>query len=167
MTSVTIVRRIEARPSIVFEALTTPAGIAQWWGPDAGPVLEADVDLRVGGSFRVRFRMLDGSRTRESAATYLVVDPPARLASTWRWLGNEAEGESRIEFALRPVDGATELTFTHALLANDDEARDHEDGWNGAFDKLQRAIRRAGSARMTSEPLEFEDRTSRLASSLR
>ena len=39
MTSLTIVRKIAARPSIVFDALTTPEGIAVWWGSDAGPVL--------------------------------------------------------------------------------------------------------------------------------
>ena len=39
MTSLTIVRRIRARPSIVFDALTTQEGIVGWWGPDAGPVL--------------------------------------------------------------------------------------------------------------------------------
>jgi uncharacterized protein YndB with AHSA1/START domain len=41
MTSLTLVRRIKARPSIVFDALTTPEGIACWWGPDDGPVLVA------------------------------------------------------------------------------------------------------------------------------
>ena len=61
MTSLTLVRRIAARPSIVFDALTTPDGIACWWGPDAGPVLLAETDVRVGGRFRVRFRTLDGS----------------------------------------------------------------------------------------------------------
>ena len=55
MTSLTLVRRIAARPSIVFDALTTPEGIAGWWGPDGGPVLVAESDPRVGGRFRVRF----------------------------------------------------------------------------------------------------------------
>jgi len=41
MTSLTLVRRIRARPSIVFDALTMPEGIACWWGPDGGPVLLA------------------------------------------------------------------------------------------------------------------------------
>jgi uncharacterized protein YndB with AHSA1/START domain len=31
MTSLTLVRRIRARPQIVFEAVTTAEGIAQWW----------------------------------------------------------------------------------------------------------------------------------------
>ena len=69
MTSLTLVRRIAARPSIVFDALTTPEGIACWWGPDAGPVLLAETDVRVGGRFRVRFRMLDGSE-HESSGVY-------------------------------------------------------------------------------------------------
>ena len=137
MTSLTIVRRIAARPSIVFDAMTTPEGIAQWWGPDAGPVLEAQVDLRVGGRFRVRFRMLDGTE-HESHGEYLEIERPARVVSTWTWLGDESVGESRIEIDLRAIETGTELTFTHALLADDDERRGHEEGWNGALDKLQR-----------------------------
>jgi len=49
VTSLTLVRRIRARPAILFEALTTPDGIAHWWGPDAGPVLFAETDVRTGG----------------------------------------------------------------------------------------------------------------------
>jgi uncharacterized protein YndB with AHSA1/START domain len=48
MTSLTLVRRIKARPSIVFDALTTAEGIASWWGPDGGPVLVAESDPQVG-----------------------------------------------------------------------------------------------------------------------
>src|SRR5262249_14104663 len=70
MTSLTLVRRIKARPLIVFDALTTPEGIAIWWGPDDGPVLVAETDPRVGGHFRVRFRRLDGSE-HESSGEYL------------------------------------------------------------------------------------------------
>jgi uncharacterized protein YndB with AHSA1/START domain len=61
MTSLTLVRRIKARPQIVFDAVTTAEDIAQWRGPDAGPVLLAEADPRVGGRYRVRFRMLDSS----------------------------------------------------------------------------------------------------------
>ncbi len=60
MTDMTIVRRIAARPSIVFEALTTQEGIASWWGPDDIPVISANVDPTVGGHFRVHFRTSDG-----------------------------------------------------------------------------------------------------------
>ena len=138
MTSLTLKRRIAARPAIVFDALTTPEGIALWWGPDNGPVLLAEVDPRIGGQFRVRFRMLDGTE-HESSGTYLEVERPTRLAMTWRWLGGmEDSGESRIDIELRPTEHGTELVFTHARLRDEETRRDHEDGWSGAFDKLER-----------------------------
>jgi uncharacterized protein YndB with AHSA1/START domain len=138
MTSLTLVRRIAARPSIVFDALTTPEGISHWWGPDAGPVLFAMTDVRVGGRFKVRFRMLDGTE-HESSGEYLEVNPPVRLAMTWRWLGQEDDdGESRVEIDLRPVDGGTELVFTHAQLSSEESRKGHTEGWNGALDKLEK-----------------------------
>ena len=137
MTSLTLVRRIAARPSIVFDALTTPDGIACWWGPDAGPVLLAETDVRVGGRFRVRFRTLDGSE-HESSGEYLEVARPARLAMSWRWEAGEDPGESLVEIELRAIAEGTELIFTHSRLRDEDTRRSHEEGWNGALDKLQR-----------------------------
>jgi uncharacterized protein YndB with AHSA1/START domain len=137
MTSLTLVRRIAARPSIVFDALTTPEGIACWWGPDGGPVLLAETDPRVGGRFRVRFRMLDGSE-HESSGEYLEVVRPKRLAMSWRWEGGEDARESRVEIDLRPIAEGTELTFTHSRLRDEETRRRHEQGWNGSLDKLER-----------------------------
>jgi uncharacterized protein YndB with AHSA1/START domain len=137
MTSLTLVRRIAARPSIVFEALTTPEGIACWWGPDAGPVLLAETDVRIGGRFRVRFRRLDGSEY-ESSGVYLEIVRPERLAMSWRWQGGEEPGESLVEIDLRTVAEGTELVFTHSRLHDEDARRSHEEGWSGALDKLQR-----------------------------
>jgi uncharacterized protein YndB with AHSA1/START domain len=136
MTSLTIVRRIAARPSIVFDALTTPEGITCWWGPDAGPVLLAETDARVGGRFRIRFRMLDGSE-HESSGEYVEVTRPQRLVMTWRWAGGEDPGESLVEIDLRAIAEGTELTFTHSRLRDEETRRSHEEGWNGALDKLE------------------------------
>jgi uncharacterized protein YndB with AHSA1/START domain len=137
MTSLTLVRRIAARPAIVFDALTTPDGISAWWGPDGGPVLAAETDVRVGGKFRVRFRMLDGSE-HESSGEYLEVARPERLAMSWRWEDGEDPGESRVEFVLRAVGDGTELTLTHSRLHDEETRRSHEEGWSGALDKLER-----------------------------
>ena len=141
MTSLTLVRRIAARPAIVFDALTTPDGIACWWGPDDGPVLLAETDIRVGGRFRVRFRMLNGSE-HESSGEYIEVDRPTRLVMSWRWInGGESEesGElSHLEIDLRPIDTGTELTLTHSRLQSDASRASHERGWTGSLDKLVR-----------------------------
>jgi uncharacterized protein YndB with AHSA1/START domain len=138
MTSVTLVRRIRARPAIVFDAITTAEGIVHWWGPDAGPVLVAEVDVRVGGRYRVRFRLLDGSE-HESSGAFLELVRPELAVLSWRWTGGvEDPGESRLEMRLRPITEGTELTLTHARLHDDETGRSHEQGWAGALDKLER-----------------------------
>jgi uncharacterized protein YndB with AHSA1/START domain len=141
MTSLTLVRRIRARPSIVFEALTTPDGIAHWWGPDAGPVLLAETEVRVGGRFRIRFRLLDGSE-HESTGEYLEIVESKRLVMSWQWTHGgdpEEHGEvSRIEIDLKGIDIGTEIVFTHARLATEGSRASHERGWAGALDKLVR-----------------------------
>jgi uncharacterized protein YndB with AHSA1/START domain len=137
MTSLTLVRRIRARPQLVFDAVTTAEGIAHWWGPDAGPVLVAESDPRVGGRYRVRFlRMLD-STEYESSGEFLEIVPPERVVMSWRWKGGVPEpGESRLEITLKTVAEGTELTFVHSQLRDEESSRSHEEGWAGALDKL-------------------------------
>lgn len=147
MNNITLKRRIKARPSIVFDALTTAEGIGAWWGPDDIPVLGAAVDARVGGAYRVRFRTLDG-REHEAHGTFLELVAPRRVVMSWQWsVGGEADERgrtSRIEFDLVPFAGGTDLTFTHADLASEASARSHAWGWTGALDKLVPQLERVG-----------------------
>jgi uncharacterized protein YndB with AHSA1/START domain len=149
MTSLTLVRRIRARPSIVFEALTTPQGITQWWGPDDGPVIIAETDVRVGGRYRVRFRKLDGTE-HESTGEYLEIVESKRLVMSWQWTSggepDEAGEVSRIEIELKRIDAGTEITFTHARLKTEASRASHEWGWSGALDKLARHVSTERSA---------------------
>jgi uncharacterized protein YndB with AHSA1/START domain len=139
MTSVTLVRQIRARPSIVFDLLSTAEGLTSWWGPADVPVLEAEAEVRVGGRYRVLFRTLDGLE-HECAGEFLEITPPERITMTWCWTaGGEPEeqgGTSRVEFHLRPSDVGTELTLVHANLRNAASEASHRGGWGGALDKL-------------------------------
>jgi len=139
MTSLTLVRRIAARPTIVFEALSTAEGVAAWWGPDDLPVLSAELDARVGGAYRVRFQTLDGQQ-HEAFGECLEVDPPRRLALSWSYAfggePEEARRTSRVEFDVRPIDGGAELTLTHTRLANEASLASHAQGWTGSLAKL-------------------------------
>ena len=143
MTSLTLVRRIRARPAVVFQALTSAEGLSQWLGPDAGPVLFAESDARVGGSFRVRFRMLDGTE-HESTGEYLELVAPKRVVMSWQWTAGgdpDERGEiSRVVIELAPSEAGTELTFTHERLQTEAARSSHERGWMGALDKLERYV---------------------------
>jgi uncharacterized protein YndB with AHSA1/START domain len=165
MTSLTLIRRIRAQPAIVFAALITPEGLTHWFGPDAGPVLAAESDARVGGRFRVRFRMLNGSE-HEASGEYVEVVDARRVVMTWQWtFGGEPDEHnevSRVEIDLRAIDIGTELTFTHARLQTEASCTSHRQGWSGALDKLERymavepAVVTPGEARQPGNRLNLD-----------
>src|SRR5262249_28810856 len=142
MSEIKLVRRIAARPSIVFEALTTTEGMTSWWGPEECPVLSATADVRVGGRFRVRFRAAGSEH--ECTGEFLEIEAPRRIMMSWQWISGGDPGErarvSRLEMHLRPIDTGTELTLIHAELRDEVTARSHERGWGGALDKLTRRL---------------------------
>ena len=138
MTSLTLVRTIRARPMIVFDAVTTAEGIVHWWGPDAGPVLIAEADARVGGRYRVRFlRLLDDTQY-ECSGEFLELVRPELVVLSWNWTNGVPEpGESRVQFSLKAVSEGTELTLVHSQLRDEEGRLSHTDGWSGALDKLE------------------------------
>jgi uncharacterized protein YndB with AHSA1/START domain len=109
--------------------------MARWWGPDAGPVLSAEADVRPGGRFRVVFRTLDGEE-HDSSGVYREVEPERRLVFTWQWV-SAPERETLVTVELRPVPEGTELTLTHAGFRDEATRDSHREGWSGALGKLE------------------------------
>ena len=76
-------RLFDAPRALVFEAMTRPEHIRQWWGNlgEGYSVPVCEVDLRVGGKWRFVNRMPNG----ESAAfygEYREINPPERVVFT-------------------------------------------------------------------------------------
>jgi uncharacterized protein YndB with AHSA1/START domain len=51
-TQILITREFDAPRHLLYKACTTPELIKRWWGGDRGEVTTAEVDLRVGGTWR-------------------------------------------------------------------------------------------------------------------
>jgi uncharacterized protein YndB with AHSA1/START domain len=132
--SVTIVRKINAPAAKVWAAITQPELMMQWWGPDAGPTLRAEADVRPGGRFSVAFRLLNGEE-HNPTGVYQEVIPEKKLVFTWDLPGT-LERESLVTFLLEPIDGGTRLTLLHEHLPDEEARKSHEQGWNGLLDKL-------------------------------
>jgi uncharacterized protein YndB with AHSA1/START domain len=106
---------IAAPPDAVFEALTDPAELAEWWGSeDTYRTKDWTVDPTEGGAWRATTVDPDG---REGAlgGTFTEVDAPRVLETTWRTSWDDAESTVRWELAPAVVDGGagTRLTVTH------------------------------------------------------
>jgi uncharacterized protein YndB with AHSA1/START domain len=129
--SVEIRRRLPAPIAEVFRWWTEPERVREWMSPTGS--VEAEVDLRVGGAFRIV--MSGHGQVIEHVGQYLEIDAPRRLVFTWASVFTGAE-PSLVTVELEPEgDGATQLRIVHAQLP-DDAAASHRDGWGAMADRL-------------------------------
>jgi uncharacterized protein YndB with AHSA1/START domain len=130
-------RHYKAAPEKVWRAWTDPQALAQWFGPDdAGVVSLADMDVRVGGRYHIRFGV-PGDEEHNVSGVYQEVVPNEKLVFSWAWQSTP-ERVSRVTVVLRPEGGGTEMIFRHEQFF-DEAARDrHHQGWSGAMYKLDR-----------------------------
>lgn len=136
--SLTLARRLKASTADVFAAWTDPEKIVHWFGPGHTLVdtVTADMDVRVGGHFRIGFKTDDGEQ-HEVGGKYLEILPNERLVFSWAW-HSTPERQSRVTVTLKPEGDVTFLTLTHDKFF-DEAARDgHKRGWTGTLDKLER-----------------------------
>jgi len=60
MITLVVRKTIRATPERLFDAWTQPTQLRQWWRPDDAECADAQVDLRVGGQYRIANRFRDG-----------------------------------------------------------------------------------------------------------
>lgn len=139
--SLTLTRRLRARPEKVYAAWSEPENLLKWFATSqARPgSLKADLDVRVGGRYRISFTDANTNEYHEVGGVYREVVPNARLQFTWAW-HSTPERESLVTIEIKPDATGTLLIFHHAQFA-DEKARDnHERGWSKFFDDLEKSV---------------------------
>ena len=138
--SLTFKRRLHARPEKVYAAWTDPQKLIQWFGRAdvKRDTMRAEIDPRVGGRYRVNFK-IEAGEYFEVGGVYREVIPNARLVFNWAWYSTP-ERESLVTVTLKGDGEGTLLTVHHEQLF-DQAARDgHERGWIGALDQLEKYL---------------------------
>jgi uncharacterized protein YndB with AHSA1/START domain len=134
-TSLTLKRRLHATPAQLFRAWTDPTLLTRWFGPENVETLEAEIDCRVGGAYRVVMLENTGERHQVSG-TYQEVVENERLVFSWSWV-TTPERVSRVTVTLKPDGDVTILTLLHEKLFDDKAVAGHTHGWTGSMVKLE------------------------------
>ena len=139
-------RKFDAPLALVFDALTKPEHVRNWFAPFDDAVTECSIDLRVGGEYRIVFTTPDGVECA-FRGTYLEIERPTRIVDTWLFEGwPDAWADETVE--LSETDGVTTLTMT--MRFRDEAGRAHmskSDGQESSFDKLEDYLRSLVSQR--------------------
>ena len=138
----TVRRVIKASPERVFEAWTTPAMLQAWYGlDDSWTTPLAEVDLRVGGRYRITLTPPDGASFDE-AGEYLEVDRPRRLVYTCDSTGWEGRQTVTVDFV--PHADGTEVIVVETGYPTAELRDKHAGGWARFVARLDRFVEAGG-----------------------
>ena len=146
---VRINRRFDHPPSVLFAAFTDPGLVAQWMWAGLGSHPYAEIDLRVGGRYRIAITAVPQDDTwpgeeRAMRGVYLEIEPDHRLVYTLHWDADVGYNHPRLESMdeavivdLREMDTGCSLTFTHVGLPGDAKSAEaHAHGVRASLDVL-------------------------------
>ena len=147
--TVRITRCFDHPPSTLFAAFTTPELAAQWMWAGLGSQPYAEIDLRIGGRYRIAISADPDDHSwpgdeRAMRGVYLEIEPNRRLVYTLHWeadVGYNRPCLDSIDEAVTVDFGETEagclLVFNHVGLPGDaDSAEAHAQGVQASFDVL-------------------------------
>jgi uncharacterized protein YndB with AHSA1/START domain len=131
-------------PEQVFAAFADPAKKRRWFGEsDHHDIEEFEMDFRVGGSERSRYRFKQGTPfggvVLAAQGTFEDIIPNQRIvsASTMAF-GDKRISASLVTFELIPTEKGTDLICTHqgAFFEGADGPQRREAGWRKLLDRL-------------------------------
>jgi uncharacterized protein YndB with AHSA1/START domain len=133
-------RTIAATREWVWRAWTEEDGLRRWHAPGEAEVELAEVDLRIGGKWRVHMRGPDGAEYHVDGE-YREIAAPSRLVYTWRW-AHAPDERTLVTVEFMEREGGTEVILTHTDLGSDESRARHEHGWLGCLVKLEQFAQR-------------------------
>ncbi|WP_306046769.1 SRPBCC domain-containing protein [Nioella sp. MMSF_3534] len=138
MADLTLTRHFAANPERVFEAISRPEVLVQWWGPEGLRVEPDTLDFTRLGPWGSVMINADGARYKVTGQV-THVDPPRSVGFTWAWHDDtDTRGpESHVTFTVEPDgSGGTVFRLSHVDLADEDAVANHNTGWSSSLTKL-------------------------------
>ena len=129
--SLRIQQLIPASPERVFSAWTDPDELTKWWGPANVRCLSADVELRVGGRYRIENELPDGS-TLWIVGEFEAIERPHLLIYTWM-IDTESPTVERVSVRFDEHEQGTEVVLIHELIPTPTLRDQHRQGWLGCL----------------------------------
>lgn len=146
-----IERTLRASPERVFDAFTDPQQLKKWWWPNGFACPAAEVDLRVGGTYRLAMEWpesipAEARFAHHMGGEYYEIERPRRLVMSGRAV-NDQQGELfatliEVTFEARD-DGGTALTIRQSYfepMPPADAMAGAEQGWSEQLGKLERLL---------------------------
>ena len=132
---------IEAPPAHVFEILSDADQVRRWFGPTGYTAIHVDLDLRVGGAYRITMRPPEGVDFH-ILGTFTDVVRPERLVFTFVYeepAPDDVETVVTMRLSEQAAD-VTDLTVEQSGFATEERRELHRGGWTDSLERLAALI---------------------------
>jgi len=141
---------IDAAPEVVFEVVSRPEHIREWW-PD-----DARFEPLAGAPGELSWSDAETGETMTVAFTVVEVDPPTRFSFRWCFAAPDRRGDSLlVTFDLVPAGKGTRVRMTEtgfremgwADAVREEQYNEHAGAWDRYLPRLGAYVARLVSAR--------------------
>jgi uncharacterized protein YndB with AHSA1/START domain len=139
-TTLRLERTYDASAEDVFDAWTNPEVLRRWWKANSAWITPvAEVDLRVGGRYRISMEDPESGKKYTAGGEYSEVSRPDRLVYSWQW--EQEDGElghlSTVAVDFRGEGEQTTVVLEHTGLESLESRDSHGHGWEGVLEAFQ------------------------------
>jgi uncharacterized protein YndB with AHSA1/START domain len=131
---------IKASPEVVFEVLSSPEHIRDWWSADT------KFEPVAGAASTLTWTDVETGRQEATAFTLVEVDPPRRFSFRWTYDGAAAAPDNSllVTFDLIPSEQGTTVRFSETgyrergweVAVLEQQYNDHRQGWDFYLPRL-------------------------------
>jgi uncharacterized protein YndB with AHSA1/START domain len=145
MADLRLERDLNISAADLWDYVTTPEGLLQWWGPEGLTVPEHNLDFtRLGPWFSIMMNA-EGGRYKASGQVTKII-PNQSVSLTWAWHDDaDARGdETQVTFQVEALgNNQARLILEHKGLPDEEGPQTHRAGWTSSLHKLERIIKEA------------------------
>jgi uncharacterized protein YndB with AHSA1/START domain len=139
--SLRLTRSFKVPRTRVFQAWTDPEELKKWWQlGHSWKLTVAEVDLRVGGKYRIGLSSTENSSRHHVTGTFQEVSAPERLVYTWNVEDSSSNDESVVTVEFLDKGSSTDVVLRHDRLAGKESRQSTYDGWLIVLDGLARLL---------------------------
>jgi uncharacterized protein YndB with AHSA1/START domain len=125
---------------VFFRRWTDPEQIKRWFGGAGARVIGVELDLKVGGHYRIITQPGDGVPSQVSG-TYHTIEIPEKLVFTWTMVNaNVQSGETLVTVTFQDLVGTTEVLLLHEPFHNTQVRTLHAQGWAVCLEAMAELI---------------------------
>src|SRR5688572_19347789 len=133
-------RVLRAKPEKVYRAFLDPEAASRWLPPNGFTCKVDQMDVRVGGTYRMAFRNFTTNKAHSFGGKYLELVPNERIRYTDKFDDPNLPGEMQTTVSLRAVSCGTELNVVQEGLPEAIPLELCYLGWQESLEHLARLV---------------------------